>query len=149
MSQAVKEKESADAPPNIVGTWSLTIPLIPELSGPNNLQVIHQEGGGGNPQWFTGRVMSDGDQSSAYSIENGQVTINSQITFQLTMNGVVYSFSGTVNTVDVNHPKIDNGHWFTPDGIGNGDGNWSAQAQGGGQDEENRRGPKDGRGYSR
>jgi hypothetical protein len=102
---------------------------MPDLTGLNNLQISHQDVGR-----FFGSVRSTGADFSCYAIEFGQINGEGQLSFRLSMKGVNYSFSGSV---DVDHQRIT-GSWKTPDIPEMEDGNWSAQAQGVGTEEAGR-----------
>ncbi len=129
MSKATAKRASVDAPPLIKGGWNLVIPSMPDLTGLNNLQISHQDVGR-----FFGSVRSTGADFSCYAIEFGQINGEGQLSFRLSMKGVNYSFSGSV---DVDHQRIT-GSWKTPDIPEMEDGNWSAQAQGVGTEEAGR-----------
>jgi hypothetical protein len=107
---------------------------MPDLTGLGNLQISYQE-----VERFFGSIRSTGTDFSCYAMEFGQINGDGQLSFRLSMYGVNYSFSGSVDvdnqritgTWNSDIPGSEDGNWE--------DGNWSAQAQGAGEEEEGRR----------
>ncbi|MDT7687445.1 MAG: hypothetical protein QOE46_204 [Acidobacteriota bacterium] len=72
---------------------------------------------------------------------NGQVDAESVVTFFVTSGDSVYFFKGTVQ-LDAGSMSMGGSFKLVPPDDGHEDGNWSAQAQGGGDDDAARPNPK-------
>lgn len=142
---APKKKANTGSIPLLPTSWDLT--AISQgygqpLSDLNRLQIYHQ-GEGESSQTILGSIRTAPPQVTSYAIEDGEVAFDAvtnqlRVYFTVTIQGTVYAFTGKLDgdtrvptgTITPGPP--------TPDPKSE-DGNWSAQAQGGGEEEVGRR----------
>lgn len=109
------------------------------LSELNRLRISHQ-GEGESSQTILGSIRTAPPNVTSYAIEDGEIAFDAganqlRVFFCATIHGTVYTFRGNLD----GDTRIPDGT-ITP-GPPNPvfeDGNWSAQAQGGGEEEEGR-----------
>jgi hypothetical protein len=148
-------KKNADTGliPTLPASWELTVlrGFGPPLSELKRLNFSHQ-GAGESSQLILGNVSTAPPKVTIYAIEDGKVAPVGadpnplQMSFTVTISGIAYDFTGTLNG-DTGVPmgtiksRLITPNRSTPNPIFE-DGNWSAQAQGGGDDDDGRPDPK-------
>lgn len=137
---APKKKANTGSIPLLPISWDLTV--MSEgypFSGLNRLQISHQ-GEGEFAQSILGSIRTAPPEVTNYAIEDGEVTFDAvtnhlRVFFTVTIQGTVYAFTGNLDgDTDVPRGSITPGP--TKPNPKFEDGNWSAQAQGGGEDDD-------------
>jgi hypothetical protein len=142
---APKKKANTGFIPRLPILWDLT--AISQgygtpLSELNRLKISHQDEGE-SPQTILGSIRTAPPEVTSYAIEDGEVAFEAgtnqlQMFFTVTIHGTVYTFTGNLDgDTLVTRGTITPGP-PPPNPIFE-DGNWSAQAQGGGEEEKGRR----------
>lgn len=132
-SSATKKKTAVEVFPSIMGKRGLAVSHDPTLEMLNSIEITAQVHSGNHDLIF-GSVKSD-IPVTAYAVENGELS-NGSVRFQLSIEGIVYHFTGHFVGTDiagtVNNPNAD-----ATNGSHTEEGSWSAQAQPGpGEGEE-------------
>jgi hypothetical protein len=133
-SSATQKKTHTDAIPSIVGTWALKVVHDPDLGMLDSIEITAQVQSGDHDSIF-GSVKG-GLLVTAYALENGLVTSNAEVSFDVTNQGIVYTFTGQVDGTTIK------GSVTHPPETGDEEGSWSAQAQGGPGEEEEKKHPR-------
>lgn len=134
-SSATKKKTVVQVFPSIIGKRWLTVSHIPTLEMLTSIEITTRVSSE-NLDLIFGSVKSD-IPVTAYALENGEVC-NGSVRFQLFIEGIVYKFTGqfagTGIVGTVNDPNAD-----TAGGLDIEEGSWSAQAQPGPGEEEEKK----------
>jgi hypothetical protein len=143
MSSSATKKSAQDVDiPIIVGFWDLEFRRQHQFASLNSFQIYFQEPGANLNRIF-GSVSSAPPGRNVYAIQNGQITIeqvtnNPIVSFDVTINGTVHTFTGAVEGSTINSlaPADLSG------GAPSDEGSWSAQAQGGPGEEKEKKHPR-------
>jgi hypothetical protein len=133
-SSATQKKAHADAIPSIVGIWALKVLHEPNLGMLDSIEITAQVPSGDHDLIF-GSVKRDAPVT-AYALENGVFTMDSKVSFEMTNQGTVYTFTGQVDGTTIK------GSVTHPPETRDEEGSWSAQAQGGPGEEEEKKHPR-------
>ncbi|HEX8129504.1 MAG TPA: hypothetical protein VF527_10415 [Pyrinomonadaceae bacterium] len=137
-SSAAKKTAITAGVPSVVGTWTkMQVSNDRNLAMLDSLEVTSQVEDV-NRDLIFGSVKTI-PPVTAYAIENGTVTAES-VSFQMSIEGIVYTFTGTVGASSiggsVTSPGLAGSHPGTEEG------SWSAQAQPGPGEEEEKKHPR-------
>jgi hypothetical protein len=138
-STATKKKSAVEVFPPILGCWSLTVSNDPNLGMLDSIEVTASVRAVDHVFIF-GSVKSD-LPVTAYALEDGKIMISDgAVSFQLRIEGIVYQFTGQFDGTEVTG-TVNNPDPSATGGLGTEEGSWSAQAQLGPGEEEEKKHP--------
>lgn len=133
-NDAAPESAPGAAIPSLVGLWTLS---IESETGPlkelDQMDITFQVPGVVDAPLF-GSVNSEGPYSSHFAMANAMFDAGASINFEVTLMGTTYVFNGTV-TKGIHMSGLITGT-SDPNSTVAEEGSWSAQAQGGGQEDK-------------
>lgn len=133
-NDAAPESAPGAAIPSLVGLWTLS---IESETGPlkelDQMDITFQVPGVVDAPLF-GSVNSEGPYSSHFAMTNAMFDAGASINFEVTLMGTTYVFNGTV-TKGIHMSGLITGT-SDPNSTVAEEGSWSAQAQGGGQEDK-------------
>lgn len=130
-STATKKKSLANAIPRITGSWVLTVSDNPQLFVLRSIDISFQKQDE-TPNRIFGSVSSSPPNQTAYAIENGKVSQNlgvTEVTFEVTMADIVYTFTGQVEGPVMKSGSISCSPVGSTSLPETEEGSWSAKAQ--------------------
>lgn len=135
-TKTANTKAPTELVPSVKGLWSLYVSNMPTLVELSSIIIGIQASEAPGIDKFFGSIDSE---ANAFAIENAKITASREVEFSLRIAGESYQFTGrmsdelfpremfgTIQSVSLGSPRDD--------------GSWSAQAQGGGEEEDSRAG---------
>lgn len=137
-NSAAKKKANLETVSSMsMGRWGLTVTHDPNVGMLDSIEITAQVRAGGRDLIF-GNVRTL-PPVTAYALEHGEVTpgsgIPGRVYFKLQIEGIVYTFTGTL---DQEGKQVTGGSITPPLNPKSEPGTWTAQAQGGGSEENER-----------
>jgi len=133
MTDSNAPRSAPEVAPNLVGNWTLAVEgeIAPSAKDLICINIYFQIQGQADSPLY-GSVDSKGPAISKFALENGTLTRNVIVQFDVTMSGQIYQFNGTVKDPQLMEGTIT--LLLAAPGSPTEEGSWSAQAQGGGEE---------------